>query len=63
MHPARVVFCKKECLADMTDESFIREGGTRYWSDKDAYIEAMGGWWKTPYVLRFEHFKEEEKNE
>ena len=39
----------------MTEDSFIREGGTRYWPDREAYIEFMGGHSKVLYVLRFEH--------
>ena len=55
MHPARVVFCRPERLGDMSQDSFIREGGTRYWADREAYIEAMGGPDLVPWVLRFEH--------
>lgn len=57
MHPARVVFCRREKLADMGDESFEREGGTRYWKNKAAYIEMMGGPDEVPYVIRFEHLE------
>lgn len=59
-HPSRTVFCRKERLGDMSDESFQREGGTRYWPNREAYIEAMGGPDKVPYVLRFEHTEEGE---
>jgi hypothetical protein len=56
MHAARVVFCHLEKLGDISDESFVREGGTRYWADKQEYVEAMGN---NPedevWVLRFEH--------
>ena len=55
MHPSRVVFCHKERLGDMSEDSFIREGGTRYWHDREAYIDAMGSPDLVPYVLRFEH--------
>lgn len=55
MHASRVVFCVQERLGDMSDESFEREGGTRYWENKAAYIRMMGGPDKTPWVLRFEH--------
>ena len=55
LHPARVVFCRPERLGDMTQDSFVREGGTRYWPDLAAYIAAMGGPALVPYVLRFEH--------
>jgi hypothetical protein len=58
MHPSTVVFCKKERLGDMSEESFQREGGTRYWPNREAYIEAMGGPDRVPYVLRFEHMEE-----
>lgn len=55
MHAARVVFCAPERLGDMSEDSYIREGGNRYWPDRKAYIEAMGGPDRMPYVLRFEH--------
>lgn len=55
LHPARVVFCRPERLGDMSEESFVREGGTRYWPDRRAYIDAMGGPDRVPYVLRFVH--------
>ncbi|MBW2342529.1 MAG: hypothetical protein JRF53_00690 [Deltaproteobacteria bacterium] len=55
MHPARVIFCRKESLGDMTEDSFLRDGGTRYWPDRMAYIAAMGGPHRVPYVIRFEH--------
>ena len=55
MHCARVVFCQKESLINMTYSSFIREGGTRYWPSRQHYIDSMGGPDKVPYVLRFEH--------
>jgi hypothetical protein len=55
IHTARVVFCRAEPLADITEESFQREGGTRYWLNRDDYISAMGGPAKVPWVLRFEH--------
>jgi hypothetical protein len=57
MHPARVVFCRTERLGDMTQDSFDREGGTRYWRDRGEYIECMGGSDRVPYVLRFEHLQ------
>ena len=59
MHVARVVFCRQERLADMTEESFEREGGTRYWVDREDYIRCMGGGDLVPYVLRFEHLMNE----
>ncbi len=55
MHSARVVFCQQEPLAHMSTDSFVREGGTRYWKDKAEYIQMMGGPDKVPWVLRFEH--------
>jgi hypothetical protein len=55
IHAARVVFCRQERLADMSEESFVREGGTRYWKDREEYIRVMGGGDLVPYVLRFEH--------
>jgi hypothetical protein len=57
IHPARVVFCRKEKLADMTEDSYKQEGGCRYWPNRSAYIKAMGGPHRTPYVLRFEHLR------
>jgi len=55
IHPARVIFCHKERLGDMTEDSFLREGGTRYWPDRIAYITAMGGPDRVPYFMRFEY--------
>lgn len=55
MHPARVVFCHQEPLRHMNTDSFVREGGTRYWKDKAEYIAVMGGEDNTPWVLRFKH--------
>lgn len=57
LHPACVVFCRPERLGDMSEDSFAREGGTRYWPDRSAYIAAMGGPDGTPYVLRFYHLE------
>lgn len=34
MHPARVVFCQQEPLRHMSLDSFVREGGTRYWKNR-----------------------------
>ncbi len=39
----------------MSNDSFIREGGTRYWRNRRDYINIMGGPDLIPYVLRFEH--------
>ena len=55
IHASRVIFCHPERLGDMSEDSFRREGGTRYWQDRADYIECMGGPDKVPYVLRFEH--------
>lgn len=55
MHVSKVVFCRRERLGDMSQESFLREGGTRYWDSREDYIDAMGGPDLVPYVLRFEH--------
>ena len=55
MHPARVVECYRERLGDMSGYSFSAEGGTRYWPNRAAYIEMMGGPDNVPFVLRFEH--------
>lgn len=55
MHPARVVDCYRERLSDMSGYSFSAEGGTRYWPNRAAYIEMMGGPDNVPWVLRFEH--------
>jgi len=41
----------KESLSLMTDEEEKAEGGL--WGSKEAFIEAMGGSDKTPWVLRF----------
>jgi len=58
MHPARVVFCHPERLGDMSEDSFLREGGTRYWRDREDYIDCMGGPDKVPWVLAFEHLRD-----
>jgi len=55
IHPAKVISCSQQRLGDMSEDSFEREGGTRYWEDREAYISAMGGPDLIPYVLRFEH--------
>ncbi len=55
IHPGRVVFCRRERLGDITEDSFRREGGTRYWRNREAYIKAMGGANLILYALRFEH--------
>lgn len=55
MHAARVISCERQRLGDMTEASFLAEGGTRYWSDREEYIAVMGGPDLVPWVLRFEH--------
>ena len=55
IHPAMVISIEKQYLRDMRVASFKREGGTRHWASRKAYIEAMGGPDKCPYALRFEH--------
>jgi len=55
IHAARVVSCHLECLFELTEEGFQREGGTRYWPTREAYIEAMGDPTDVVSVLRFEH--------
>ena len=55
MHPARVIFCHQEPLRHMSTDSFVREGGTRYWRSREEYIAMMGGGDQSPWVLRFEH--------
>lgn len=57
MHPARVLECYRERLSMMSGYSFSAEGGTRYWANREAYIEAMGGPDNVPWVLRFEHLR------
>lgn len=59
IHPAKVLFCVPERLGDMSEDSFQREGGTRYWENREAYIAAMGGPDRVPYVLRFKHLEED----
>jgi hypothetical protein len=59
MHPSRVVFCQPERLGDMSQDSFLREGGTCYWPTREDYIQCMGGPDLVPYVLRFEHLTNE----
>jgi len=55
MHPARVLECYRERLGNMSGYSFSAEGGMRYWANRAAYIEMMGGPDNVPWVLRFEH--------
>lgn len=55
MHPARVVFCQQELLRHMNTDSFVREGGRRYWASLSEYVACMGGPHLEPWVLRFEH--------
>jgi len=60
MHKARVVDCYRERLSCMSGYSFAAEGGARYWPDRAAYIEAMGGPDNVPWVLVFEHLADGE---
>lgn len=60
LHPAMVNFCIPEPLGLMTEDSFQREGGTRYWPDRESYIDAMGGPSLVPFVLRFSHLSDED---
>jgi hypothetical protein len=55
MHTARVIFCHQEPMRHMGIDSFVREGGTRYWKSLAEYISMMGGPEEVPWVLRFEH--------
>ena len=55
MHVAEVVACYQQPLGDMSEDAFIAEGGTRYWKDREEYIEVMGGEEKIPWVLVFKH--------
>ena len=55
LHTARVVNCYRQRLSEMSGYSFAAEGGTRYWVDRDAYIEAMGGPDNMPFVIEFKH--------
>lgn len=55
IHQARVLECYQERLGDMSMCSFLAEGGTRYWPNRTAYIEMMGGPNEIPWVLHFEH--------
>jgi hypothetical protein len=55
LHTARVVNCYRQRLSEMSGYSFAAEGGTRYWADRAAYIDAMGGPDNIPFVLEFAH--------
>jgi hypothetical protein len=43
----------KEPLNLMTEEHFQREGGTRFWKDRDEFIQCMGGPEAVPWVIEF----------
>jgi len=43
----------KERLADMPDDHFRREGGTRYWPSKAAFVVMMGGPEVEVWVIEF----------
>lgn len=47
----------KEKLSNMSDDHYWREGGYRYWNNKEDYIEDMGGPEKEPWVIEFELVK------
>lgn len=55
LHIAQVEFCVRQRLGEMSEESFQREGGERYWADRDAYIDAMGGPGRALWTMRFRH--------
>src|SRR4030042_739988 len=44
----------RECIDEITEEHFRREGGTRYWRGREECIEAMGGILCAPWVIEFE---------
>lgn len=46
-----------EPLRKMPDSDFEAEGGTRYWKNKEDFIEAMGGPDAEYWVVRFEKVK------
>ena len=43
----------KELLGLMTEEHFQREGGTRFWKDREEFIEYMGGPARIAWVVEF----------
>lgn len=57
LHKAVVASCYKQRLGDMSERSFQNEGGTRYWRNRKAYIEAMGGEDAIVSVLSFIHLR------
>lgn len=58
--PIGIFLCTKTAytqrLGDMTETSFLAEGGTRYWRNREGYITAMGGPDRVPWVLEFRLF-------
>jgi len=44
----------RQRLTDMPNSHFEREGGLRYWHDKEEYIAMMGGPKKELWVIEFE---------
>ncbi len=53
----RIIILKdpyKEPLGMMSDEHFEREGGKRFWKNKEEFIEMMGGAEAAPWVIEFE---------
>lgn len=58
MHVSRVVSCRRQKLENMTYQSYLKEGGQRYWRywpNRRAYVEMMGGKHRRPWVLVMEH--------
>jgi len=45
----------RQSMYSMTDEDFEREGGARYWKDKEEFITMMGGPAKMPWVVEFDY--------
>ena len=43
----------KEPLKLMTEEHFEREGGKRFWKDRNEFISLMGGPEALPWVIEF----------
>lgn len=49
----------REPLENMTDEHFKREGGRRFWFDKQEFINVMGGPDAAPFVIEFDYVMNE----
>jgi hypothetical protein len=43
----------KQALCMMTEEDFQKEGGARFWTDRQNFIECMGGPTAIPWVIEF----------